>query len=709
MNLDRHDRARHAERPHDLGRHLPEVADHRAVDHDLCRTRRVQPGRAGRSQAEVRETERLPQRVDTVDHVVHVGRTIGLDGTPHDRAGQDDRQVVALVGQHLAPGRGAEHVTELEERDVGQAVRVVVRDRPQQPGQDARPQDRLLRPERVRGLDHVVSVDAERGEVGGRHQRQRERLRTAEAHQRVGHQPALPLTHGQAHPPTGRPGQRPRDLVVPDAPRDLLDEIDLAFEVGPEGRHDRVEPAVPGVELDAERFERRAHRRIVEVGAEQRVDARGAHRDARPADRRGVHVERALRRRRVRDLDEELHRAIGRRGHAVRVRPALEPGARLAAQAQAFRALRDPHGLEVRRLEQDLGGRVGDLRRAPPHDAGDRLRGAAGVADEEVLGGERALHAVERDHPLAFCGAAYDDAAAVEPAEVEGVERLAELEEHVVRDVDRVRDGPHPAQRQPARHPRRRRAHRHPSNAGEVARAALGVLDLDRDVGAGDPVERRRRRGRRRERQAEVRGEVARDADHRHGVGPVRRDRQVEHDVVEAEHGAQVGAELARRVERQDAGVVVRQVELPRRAQHAVGDHTPYLAPLQREAARQRRAHGSERHDHPDFDVRRAAHDARLAGPEVDVREAELVGVGVRDDVEDPGHDDAADLPARLLDGLDLQAQVVERLRDHARRHVERREVTDPGERCAHRSVGLVSSVGVSTGEGSGGRCRRTS
>ena len=45
------------------------------------------------------------------------------------------------------------------------------------------------------------------------------------------------------------------------------------------------------------------------------------------------------------------------------------------------------------------------------------------------------------------------------------------------------------------------------------------------------------------ERQSEVRGEVTGDADHAHRVGPVRRDLEVEHDVVEAEQLAYVGAE----------------------------------------------------------------------------------------------------------------------------------------------------------------------
>ena len=86
----------------------------------------------------------------------------------------------------------------------------------------------------------------------------------------------------------------------------------------------------------------------------------------------------------------------------------------------------------------------------------------------------------------------------------------------------------------------------------------------------------------------------------------------------------------------------------------------------------------------PGVDVRRAAHDAQLAVAEVDVGEADAVGIGVRHDVEDPGDDDAVDVAAGLVDLLDLEAELVQRVRDVGRRGLDRRELTDPGERCAH-------------------------
>ena len=124
--------------------------------------------------------------------------------------------------------------------------------------------------------------------------------------------------------------------------------------------------------------------------------------------------------------------------------------------------------------------------------------------------------------------------------------------------------------------------------------------------------------------------------DDRHRVGPVRRDREVEHDLVEAEHVADVGAELG-------VGVEARGSRRGRRRARARVPSTACrrtrlaadLAPLEREPAGQRRARRRVRHDHPGDDVRRAAHDGRGAGAEVDVDELELVGVRMLAHLED--------------------------------------------------------------------------
>ena len=212
------------------------------------------------------------------------------------------------------------------------------------------------------------------------------------------------------------------------------------------------------------------------------VDPARAHADALTFDRLRIHVFTVGRDARAGDVDEELHRPLGVARDRVGVDATLEARARLTPELQPFRRLRDPHPVEVGRLEQDLGGGVADLRGGSAHDPGDGLRRALGVADEEVFGRELALDTVEGGDVLAVVGEADDDAATAEPGEVERVQRLVAFEEHVVRDVDDVADRPHARFHEPLRHPRGRLPHRDPRHPTEVPGTAVGRLDHHGDV-----------------------------------------------------------------------------------------------------------------------------------------------------------------------------------------------------------------------------------
>lgn len=112
----------------------------------------------------------------------------------------------------------------------------------------------------------------------------------------------------------------------------------------------------------------------------------------------------------------------------------------------------------MRGLDDDLGGGglapvVGDLRVGAAHDAGE-TDGPPVVGDDEVLGVQDADDTVEGGDLLALRGAADTDGA-FDAGAVVGVQRLAELQHHVVGDVDGERDRAHPGLLQPARHPQR--------------------------------------------------------------------------------------------------------------------------------------------------------------------------------------------------------------------------------------------------------------
>ena len=92
-------------------------------------------------------------------------------------------------------------------------------------------------------------------------------------------------------------------------------------------------------------------------------------------------------------------------------------------------------------LERDGGGLVVDLAREATHHPG-QADGASVVGDDEVVGREGARHVVERLERLAGRRGTRSHGPA-QLGEVEGVQRLAGLEHHVVGDVDCQRHRAH--------------------------------------------------------------------------------------------------------------------------------------------------------------------------------------------------------------------------------------------------------------------------
>ena len=248
---------------------------------------------------------------------------------------------------------------------------------------------------------------------------------------------------------------------------------------------------------------------------------------------------------------------------------------------------------------------------------------------------------------------------------VEGVERVAEFEHHVVRDVDDVVDGALPGGAQPLLHPLRRGPDRHPlDDRGGVARAQVGGVDGDRrgvgHVGVAlGVVAVVRAHGLAGDGGARDGGGFAGDADHVHHVGAVRPRVHVEHHVAEVvgERAAdgRVGGQF------EDALVRLGEPEL------ALGQHHPGRLDAADRRGLERRslavarvdelgAFARERDALPGGDVRRAAHDGpRLARAVLDGRELEAVGVRVRLDREHLGDRHQLAVPvADALDALDL-------------------------------------------------------
>ena len=157
-------------------------------------------------------------------------------------------------------------------------------------------------------------------------------------------------------------------------------------------------------------------------------------------------------------LRHQVSRPRRRLHRHLRVHPSPKPLARFALQPQQAGGAANVEEIEVRCLQENIGRGFGDLALQSSHHATDS-HGAAPIGDEQHLIVEGAQLAIECRHLLAGPGAAHDNRRQViarlgsQGVIVEGVQRLPQLQHHVVGDVHDVADGPHPGQAQSHLHP----------------------------------------------------------------------------------------------------------------------------------------------------------------------------------------------------------------------------------------------------------------
>ena len=264
--------------------------------------------------------------------------------------------------------------------------------------------------------------------------------------------------------------------------------------------------------------------------------------------------------------------------------------------AKTLRALPYGRGVEVGALQEHFGGTLPYLGVAPPHDAG-KGHTLLPVTDGEVGRGEDPLLAVQGDELLVIGGGGDNDPAAGEELEVEGVQRVAVFKEHVVGHVHDVVDGADAGGAQPVGEPGRGVGQGAAGYVARgVARAELGGQYLDlRDAVDGstglDDIETRVVHL-----LAELRGDLAGDADHAQAVCPVRGEADLEDHVLGPQRVEERGAELEILREDHDPGGLGGKLKLLLGAEHAAGFLAADLGALDLEVAGEGRADLGQRH-----------------------------------------------------------------------------------------------------------------
>ena len=462
------------------------------------------------------------------------------------------------------------------------------------------------------------------------------------------------LRHGAGE---GEAGQ----VVVAVDAQDFLDEVIGDGDVGaPGGDFDDVGGGGLPLGGEAEPAEDGAHGFGGQVEAGDLGEPLGGELDAGGRLLAGVGVDDAGVGGAARGLQQESHGAGGGEGGEFRVEALLEAEAGLRALVEGGGGTTGAGAVEVGGLQEHVGGVRFDLRVRAAHDAGEGDAGV-GVCDEEVVGAELLVAAVEEGDALAGAGAADDDAALGEAVVVEGVEGLAGLQHDEVGDVDDVVDGALAGGDESLLEPVGRGADFDaPDDGDDVAQAEVRVGDLDAggvdDGGAVLGVVGLRLA----DSLAGEGGDLAGDAEEGEVVGAVGGGGDVEDGL--AEHVGEGGADFEGVVEDEDALVFVGEAEFALRADHAGGLDAADLGFLELAGCAvavgvdQFRALQGEGDGLAGGDVGCAADDG-LGGVAavVDGGEAEAVGVGVGLQGEDATDADAvAPAGAGAFDVLDF-------------------------------------------------------
>ncbi len=319
------------------------------------------------------------------------------------------------------------------------------------------------------------------------------------------------------------------------------------------------------------------------------------------------------------------------------------------------------------------------------------------VGDHHHRGVERVGTAVERRDRFAVAGAAHPQ----RPPDFRGVEdvqRPSPVEGQVVGHVHQGADGPEPDGPQPPPHPGRRgpvadAAHEAQREGGREVRVVGREVERHRH-GAREGARHRGRRLRPEPPQARGR-EVARDAVDARRVRPVGGEADVDDGIVEPGPG-RVGPAHGRVLGQvDDAVVLVRQLKLGFRAQHAVRRDAADHARAQRDGlAGNVGARRRKDRPHAGAGVGGAAHDLHgRATARVDAANAKPVGIGMRHGLDHARDREAREPRPGVVHAFDLEPDPRQRVDDLAERRVRVEVVLEPGEGEFHGCVAMMESM----------------
>ncbi|CAB4803626.1 unannotated protein [freshwater metagenome] len=188
----------------------------------------------------------------------------------------------------------------------------------------------------------------------------------------------------------------------------------------------------------------------------------------------------------------------------------------------------------------------------------------------------------------------------------------------------------------------------------------IGVDDVNRRDRACVTSEFFNRWYRNRKWQTESSGKVARDTSHRHCIGTIGVDFEIEQNVwSDAKRFDNRRSQCKGRIENVNTGMVFTESEFPSRAQHSVRPFTAHFTTSDLHAVRHCCAERGQRNNVANREVGGAATNLQsLAIAKIDVDKLNLVGIGVLAKFKNLDRDNAIETFADALDGFNGHTEI---------------------------------------------------
>ncbi|KPW89077.1 Uncharacterized protein ALO79_06617 [Pseudomonas syringae pv. castaneae] len=284
-------------------------------------------------------------------------------------------------------------------------------------------------------------------------------------------------------------------------------------------------------------------------------------------------------------------------------------------------------GVEESTFQKDVASAGSHAAVLATHDTGD-CQSTLVVGNDQGVGTQADFLAVEQNELLALLRHAHTNAA-VDFGQIESMQRLTQLEHHVVGDVDSGIDAAHVGTTQALDHPQRSRTRQInvADDAAQVTRACSRSQYFDRAhfiVHSADSSDLR---------TGDVSGvqrtDFTRQTGHRQAVATVRGQVDLDAGVVQVQVDANVLTDRRIGGQLHQAIIALAGLQLGSRTQHAVGLDATQLGFLDLEIARQLGADHGKWNFQARTHVWRTTDNLKGFAAIADLTHAQLVGIGV--------------------------------------------------------------------------------